>query len=129
MAGFFADLYNRIYVTFIYDSRWKFFADGLWMTLLLTFASFILGTLVGALFCAMKLSRFRALRKAANWIASLFVQLPTMVLLMFFVYILFAESSLSVVIIVILGLTIKAGAYMSEIFYSAVKPKLRARWA
>lgn len=121
MSAFFEDLYNKIYVTFIHDSRWRFFVDGLWMTLLLTFASFILGTLVGALFCAMKLSRFKAVRKVAQWVSSLFVQLPTMVLLMFFVYILFVDSSLSVVIIVILGLSIKAGAYMADIFYSAIK--------
>ncbi|MDO4740979.1 MAG: ABC transporter permease subunit [Eubacteriales bacterium] len=121
MPALFEELYNKIYVTFIYESRWRFFTDGLWMTLLLTFASFILGTLAGVLICALKLSRISAVRKGTEWISSLFMQLPTMVLLMFFVYILFAESSMSVVVIVILGLTIKAGTYMSDIFYTAVK--------
>ena len=56
MAEFFDELYKQIYVTFIYESRWRFFVDGFWMTLLLTFSSFILGTLIGILFCKLKMS-------------------------------------------------------------------------
>ena len=39
---------------------------------------------------------------------------------MLFVYILFGETSLSVTIVVLFGLTLKAGAYLSDIFYTAV---------
>lgn len=56
MAKFFDELYKLIYVAFIYESRWRFFVDGLRMTLLLTFTSLILGTLIGILFCKLKMS-------------------------------------------------------------------------
>ena len=114
------ELKNRIYLTFIFQDRWKFFLEGLGITLLLTIGSFILGSLFGAGFCALKTSRNKVVRKVTNAVISFLVQLPTLVLLMLFVYILFGETSLSVTIVVLLGLTLKAGAYLSDIFYTAV---------
>ena len=114
------DLARRLYLTFVLEDRWKFFVDGFWMTLLLTVTSFILGSLIGAAFCALKLSKYKGVRKVTNAIISILVQLPTLVLLMLFVYIIFGETSLSATLVVIFGLTLKAGAYISEIFCSAV---------
>ena len=114
------DLINRIYLSFIYEDRWKFFLEGLGITLLLAAGSFLAGSLLGAAFCALKTSRHGLVRKATNAFLSFLVQLPTLVLLMLFVYILFGETSLSVTIVVLFGLTLKAGAYLSEIFYTAV---------
>ena len=114
------ELKQRLYLTFILQDRWKFFVEGLGMTLLLTVASFILGSLIGAAFCALKLSRIKAVRKITNGVISILVQLPTLVLLMLFVYIVFGETSLSTTLVVIFGLTLKAGAYISEIFCTAV---------
>lgn len=63
-------LYDRFYSTFIYEERYRYFLDGLKMTLLLTVASFILGCLVGIGFCALKKSRHTALRKMPTWTRS-----------------------------------------------------------
>ena len=114
------ELQLRLYLSFVYEDRWKFFLDGLWMTLLLTVVSFILGSLMGAVFCALKLSRRGWVRKITNAVISFLVQLPTLVLLMLFVYIIFGESPLSVTVIVLFGLILKAGAYISDIFWTAV---------
>ena len=114
------DFLNRIYLSFIYQDRWKFFIEGLGITLLLTIGSFVLGTLFGAGFCALKTSRHKFLRKITDVFVSFLVQLPTLVLLMLFVYIFFSNISLSVTIVVMFGLTLKAGAYLSEVFHTAV---------
>ena len=98
MVEFFDELYKQIYVTFIYESRWRFFVDGFWMTLLLTFSSFILGTLIGILFCKLKMSGVRWVRWVTKVFTSLLIQIPTLVLLMLFVYIIFGSISLPVVI-------------------------------
>lgn len=119
MNSFFEEIYKQIYITFLYEDRWEFFLQGLWMTLLLTFSSFILGTLIGALFCRLKMSGKKWLRRTTAAVTSVFIQIPTMVLLMLLVYVVFGSSSLPVVVIVIIGLTIKAGGYMSDIFYSS----------
>ena len=94
------DLKQRLYLTFVVQDRWQFFVDGLWMTLLLTAASFILGSLIGMAFCALKLSKFKTVRNITNAVISVLVQLPTLVLLMLFVYIVFVETPLSVTLVV-----------------------------
>lgn len=108
------------YQTFIYDDRYKFFVEGLKVTILLTLASFILGILVAVLLSALKRAKSRTVNKISNGISNFFVQIPTMVLLMIFVYIIFGSSGLSVMLIVIIGLTIKAAAYLSDIFCTSI---------
>lgn len=114
------DLYVKFYMTFITDQRWKFFAEGFAMTILLTMSSFVLGTLVGALFCLLRFSKSKLVVKLINIINEFFVQLPTLVFLMIMVYLVFGNTSLSVIVIVIIGLSIKTASYMSDIFYAAI---------
>ncbi len=111
---------QKFYSTFVYEDRWQFFLDGLLMTLLLTFASFLGGTILGAMLCGLRMIPNKGVQKAVKWLVNLLVQLPTLVLLMVFVYLVFSSTSLSVVMIVIFGLMLKCGAYLSEIFYTAV---------
>jgi len=108
------------YKTFIMEDRYTFFLNGLGVTLLLTFSSFLLGTALGVALCAAMRSRNTVLRRVAEAIKSFFVQLPTMVLLMIMVYVVFGRSALPVLVIVIVGLTLKAASYLAEIFDTAL---------
>ncbi len=111
----------KFYTTFVYQNRWEFFLDGFLMTLLLTFASFLGGTILGAALCGLRLIPNKAINKCVNALIGLLIQLPTLVLLMVMVYLVFSKASLSVVVVVIFGLMLKCGAYLSEIFYTAIK--------
>lgn len=113
-------LLEKIYETFIYQDRYLFFLSGLKVTLQLTLASFILGTAVGTLLCAAARSAHAWIRKTAKLLVSLFTEIPTMMLLMIFVYIIFGYSMLPVLWIVAIGLTLKAGAYLSVIFSTSL---------
>ena len=113
-------LLHKLYLTFVKDDHYRFFLSGLGTTLLLTFASFLLGTVLGIALCAALRSKRSAIRKIAGIIRTFFMELPTMVLLMILIYVIFGRSSLPVLIIVILGLTLKAATYLSEIFDSAL---------
>ena len=115
-----SDIIEKFYLTFIQDDRWKYFTDGLLMTLLLTLSSFIFGTIVGALICKIRLSGSKVFKKIFEILNGFLVQIPTLVLLMVMVYIIFGKTSISVVIIVIIGLTLKTASYMSDIFCSAI---------
>ena len=106
--------------TFVVDDRYLYFLNGLGITLLLTFSSFLLGTALGVLLCAAMRSGNAVLRRAAGIVKSFFVQLPTMVLLMIMVYVIFGRSALPILIIVILGLMLKAASYLAEIFDTAL---------
>ena len=111
----------KFYITFILDDRYLYFVKGLKTTLILTLGSFILGTLLAFGLCALKRSGNRAVRAVVNTVCGFFVQIPSMVLLMIFVYIIFGSSGLNILITVILALTIKAAAFLSEIFCTAVE--------
>lgn len=108
------------YVTFIYEDRWLFFLQGFIMTIILTLFSFLFGSIIGALFAKGMLSKKDWLSKIITKLVSFIIQLPTLVILMIFVYVLFSNVPLSVTIIVLFGLTLKASAYLAEIFYTAV---------
>lgn len=87
------DIRHRLYITFIEDDRYLFFLSGLRTTLILTFASFLLGIAFGVLLTAMSRSKNAFIRKAEKAISYFLVEIPTMVLLMVMVYIIFGESS------------------------------------
>ena len=88
--------------------------------MILTLASFIFGTLFGIILCAMRRSKNTFFQKIVRIITSIFVEMPTMVLLMILVYIVFGRTALPVLWIMIIGLTLKTGSYLSEIFNSAL---------
>ena len=113
-------IWEKIYQTFIYQDRYLFFVEGLKVTLLLTLTSFILGTAVGALLCAGSRSKHGWIRKLTRLMMSLFTEIPTMMLLMIFVYIIFGSSAMPVMWIVAIALMLKAAAYLAEIFNSAL---------
>ncbi|MBR6020271.1 MAG: amino acid ABC transporter permease [Lachnospiraceae bacterium] len=113
-------LKHKLYLTFIRDDHYRFFLSGLGTTLLITFASFLLGTILGIALCAALRSKNRVVRKIASVVRTFFMELPTMVLLMILVYVVFGRSSLPVLWVVIFGLTLKAATYLSEIFDSAL---------
>ena len=120
MGNIFDVLWNKIYLTFIYQDRYLFFVEGLKNTLILTFGSFLLGTLFGILLCAMQRSENAIVQRVGKIIATALRGIPTMVLLMIMAYIIFGRSSLPLMLIVIVGLTMKAGSYLSEIFSAAL---------
>lgn len=113
-------LNQLLYSTFVQDNRYRFFLNGLGITLLLTFSSFLLGTALGVLICAAMRSKNAAVRRTAKALKGFFIQLPTMVLLMIMVYVVFGESAMPVLLIVIVGLTLKSASYLAEIFDAAL---------
>lgn len=100
--------------------RYLFFVEGLKNTLLLTFASFLLGTACGVLLCAAVRSKHAPVCRIATILRSIFMEIPTMVLLMIMVYIIFGSSSIPILVVVTIGLTLKAASYLSEIFDTAL---------
>ena len=114
------DLKNLLYVTFVQEDRYRFFLNGLGITLLLTFASFLLGTALAVALCAARRSRSAGAQKTAKVVMTFFMETPTMVLLMILVYVVFGSTALPILWAVIIGLTLKAASYLAEIFDTAL---------
>ena len=113
-------LQKSIYMNLIYEDRYQLILSGLWVTLLLTVVSFVLGTVLGMAFCAGKGSRNRVIRGFSNGITALMVKLPPLVLLMIFAYLILADTSFSAEVISIITFTLKCASHLSEMFRSAV---------
>lgn len=113
-------LKDSIYNNFIVDDRYKFLLNGLQLTLAMSIAAFVLGCLLGALFCAVKRSRFEVLGKIVNIFTMILERLPALVLLMIFIYLIFANTSLMPFYIAIITFTLKTASYLSSIFDAAL---------
>ncbi|MCC8013593.1 MAG: amino acid ABC transporter permease [Eubacterium sp.] len=124
-----ANFYNN----FIYQDRWTWLLQGLWVTLKLTFFSFIFGLILGSLIAIIrathdsrqKLPRYSFTQKIGNIILSVLNAVckvyliiiqgtPTIVQIMIIYFCIFANSR-NKVAIAILGFTINSSAYIAEI--------------
>ncbi len=107
-------------VNFIRDERWKMVLNGLITTLILALASCILGTLLGAVICRMRMSRNTIAIAFARLYVRIIQGIPILVLLMVLYYIVFTNDSLSARNICIIGFSLDFAAYVSEIFRNGI---------
>ncbi len=114
-------LWDSIRRTLLDENRWLMLAQGLLITLLITFLGFLLANLLGALFCAMALSRFRILHALAAIYSGLMQGLPIVVILMLLYYVIFGKSQVSNVLISILGFGLVFGAYLAQLFQGSIQ--------
>jgi His/Glu/Gln/Arg/opine family amino acid ABC transporter permease subunit len=121
MDAIFKAVQDSIYINLIYEDRYMFLVKGLGLTLYMTSATFFLGTVLGAIFCRIRLSRSRAAARMAELLCNLFIRLPSLVLLLIFVYLLFSDYDIDTVILAIIAFSMKTGSYIMVIMYSAVK--------
>ena len=113
-------LWDRFYMTFIFEDRWHYFAEGTLMTIILTLLTFVIGTILAAAICGLRMSENKIIKKIIEVFNGFMVQIPTLVLLMIFLYLVFADTDISVTSICIIGLSMKNAAYLSDIFYTAI---------
>ena len=121
MNEFFEAVKDSIYINLIYEDRYLFLIEGFGLTVFMTVATFLLGTLIGAVFCRARVSRRSWIRKMVEMIGTLFVRLPTLVLLLIFVYLIFSNIEAETVLLAIVAFAMKTGAYIADILYAAYK--------
>ena len=110
----------------------KFFADareflpillqGVWLTIVVTFGSLILSTLLGMVWALMRMSRIRALQQLAKAIVNAIRGIPILVQL-FYIYFVMPEFgvTLSALQASIIGLGIAYSAYQAENFRAGIE--------
>lgn len=121
MADLIQSIRDSVYLNLVYEDRYLFLIKGFGMTLYLTIMTFLLGTVIGALFCKLRFSKNIVIAKTVIWLKTLFVRLPTLVLLIIFTYLLFADTNIDTVTLAIFAFAIKTGSYISDILYSAIE--------
>ena len=110
------------------EDRWKMMLEGLGVTLEISLFSLFFATLGGALLCALRMSRNRALQGTARFYIELMRSLPLLLLLLVLFYLVLASSGLGKTQIAIVCFTLYFGAYISEIFRSGIEGVDKGQW-
>ena len=118
--SFFDSVKSSFEKTFLRESRWKLFLEGIGTTMLITVLSILLGTALG--FAAYMACRNG--NPVANALTRFFVWLikgmPAVVLLMILYYIIFAKSSIDGTAVSVIGFTLVFGAGVYGMLRSGV---------
>jgi len=112
-GGFWASLTSGFHKTFILEGRWKLFAEGLGVTLLISVLSAIFGTVLGFGVCMARRAKNRILSTLARGFIRLIQGIPVLVFLMILFYLVLVNVKSGVVVAVI-GFSINFAAYVAE---------------
>ena len=120
MSEFLSYMQKMIYTSLIFENRYQFLLEGLGMTLLITVLAFLLGTTVAVILCYGKIRGNRPLKKCLSMMTQFFIRIPSLVLLMVFSYVIFADVPMSAVVIAVIVFALKASSYLCDLFYTAI---------
>ena len=107
-------LKRRFYRTLIQEDRWMMVLKGLGMTLMLTFCSVVLGTLLGFLLCLVRRSHSFIPVTLAKILIRFIQGTPLLVFLMVLYYIVFGQVNISAVLVAIFAFSINLAVYFAE---------------
>ena len=107
--------------TFVTENRWKMLADGFGVTLLITFLSAILATLLAfPVWRARSASNAFVSACAKGYIA--FMQgTPLLVFLMVLFYVVFGKVDIAGIWVAVIGFSLNASAYLGEVLRSGIE--------
>ena len=103
------------------ERRYLLLWDGLKTTALISLLSTVVGTLLGALVCYLRMSPRRLLQWPARAYVAVVRGIPVVVLLMLIFYVVFASVNISPVLVAVLAFGMNFGAYVSEMFRSGIE--------
>lgn len=120
IGGMYNNLKESFEMNLVKEDRYKLILDGLWVTLIITLFSVILGTLLGALLCWMMMQRRRWLVKVAEAYIELMRGIPALVLLLLMFYVILTPLHLSGEVVAIVTFSLNASAYFCEMFRTSI---------
>lgn len=119
-TDFWASLGDSFYSTFVKENRWKLFLEGYGITILITVASALLGTLLGGLLYLLLGNKRKWCRNIGGAYVRIMQGVPIVVILMVLFYLVFASLDMPSVLVAIIGFGISFAAEVGEILKSAV---------
>ncbi len=119
--GFLAELQESFHANFVLEQRWKLILKGLWVTVLISVASTILGTLLGGLICWLRMSPRTLPRLLGSGYIFLIRGLPVLLLLMLIFYVAFASVNIDPLVVAVVAFGMNFAAYVSEMFRTGIE--------
>lgn len=119
--GFFASVGDSFYNNLIAEKRYVLILNGLWQTLIISLFAALLGTVIGAVVCFMRMSKSMMLNSFAKGYITIMRGIPVLVLLMLLYYVVFAKWDINATIVAILTFALNFAAYVSEMFRTSIQ--------
>ena len=121
----FTTLQDKLYNNFIADERWKYIAEGLGVTLRVTFFAVIIGIVLGFLVAIVrstydKTGKLRILNAICKLYLTVIRGTPVVVQLLIIYFVIFGSSDVSKVLVAVMAFGLNSGAYVAEIFRSGI---------
>lgn len=120
-TGFLKDLVESFNSNIIHEKRYLLLWDGLKTTVIISILSTLFGTLLGAVICALRMSKNNLLNVPAKVYISILRGMPVLVLLMLIFYVVFGSVNINPVIVATIAFGMNFGAYAAEIFRSGIE--------
>ena len=116
---------HDFYINFIKDDRWHYIADGLKVTLIVTFCAVLIGVVLGFLLAIVRSTYDKTGKlKLLNLICQIYITVirgtPVVVQLLIIYFVIFASVDVSKTIVAILAFGMNSSAYVAEIFRSGI---------
>lgn len=119
-TGFLTSLKESFYSNIMREDRYKLILNGLWVTIVISIGSCLLGTAFGVVVAAMRMSPQPLLQIPARVFIELLRGIPAVVLLMLIFYVVFGSMNVNPVLIAIVAFALMFAAYTAEIFRSGL---------
>lgn len=119
--GFLQSVKTSLVSNLIEENRYLIILDGLKITCMISILAGLLGTLLGGVFCAARMSGNALLRTGTNTVTFLLKGTPVVVLLMIAYYVIFASVEVDPITVAVVAFGANFGACVSEMFHSAVR--------
>lgn len=121
----FTTLQDKFYNNFIAGERWKYIAEGLGVTLRVTFFAVIIGIVLGFLVAIVrstydKTGKLRILNAICKLYLTVIRGTPVVVQLLIIYFVIFGSSDVSKVLVAVMAFGLNSGAYVAEIFRSGI---------
>ena len=118
--GIIGGITDSFYRNIIAEKRYMLIWDGLKATFAIAFFSTLFGTMVGAAVCYLRMSRSKFWQWAARVYIDIMRGTPILILLMLMYYVAFAGTQVEALYVAIITFSLNFGAYVSEMFRSAI---------
>lgn len=114
-------VYASFHSNLVQENRYLLILDGLQTTVLISVLATLIGTLLGALVCWMRMST----KPVLHWPARVYIAIlrgtPVLVVLMLIYYVAFASVNINPVLVAVIAFGLNFAAYAAEIFRSGIE--------
>ncbi len=112
---------ERFYSNLILEKRYQMILRGVYVTLVISLLAALLGTILGGVICAGRMSDRAIWRGLARFFIGLIRGTPVLVLLMIIYYVVFSSVHINPVLVAVVAFGINFGAYVSEMFRTSIE--------